>query len=70
MIFQRVAQVWELDEKAVSKSGPVAMALTGLATMGWVIDASGTMDDGLGLPFHFWDAHRHEFLLRFDMAWN
>ena len=52
-IFHRVAQVWVLDKKAVSKADPIAMALTVLATLRWVIDAGGTVDDGLGLPFHF-----------------
>ena len=69
-IFHRIAGVWVLDEKVVSKSGPIAMALTGLASLGWVIDADGTVDDGLGHPFQFWDSPRQEFLLRFDLAWN
>ena len=60
-ISHREAEVWVLDEKAVSKAGLIAVALTGLATLGWAIDASGTVDDGLGQPFHFWGAPRQEF---------
>ena len=56
--------------KAVSKSGPVAMALRSLASIGWIIEADGSVDDGLGRPFAFWESPRRFFLPRLDLAWN